>query len=633
MRSSLVAPTDSLPGSDNLCDITIDTGSIVRIGLATSSREANVRILLLVTAFNGLSQRVWCALREAGHDVGVQLATSAEDMIDGVRAADPDLILCPFLKDRVPAEVWQHRRTVIIHPGPVGDRGPSSLDWAIVEGARTWGVTALQAVEEMDAGPIWATRTFGLSLAPPRKSSLYNGPVADAALECVFEVVAKAADPAFTPVPADRAPTQAPGARPRPPMTQADRHFDWSEPTERIVRRIRASDGAPGVRTEVGGLPVFAYDAVPGIARGARPGQLLNRRQGAVLVGTGDGSVWLGHLRAAEANHGRAGIKLPATTLLGARLRGVPHSPLPPGSEPEVPGAYRQVRYRRTGRSGWLTFDFYNGAMAPGHCRRLLAGLRHALAQDTDVLVLRGGTDAFSNGIHLNVIEAAADPARAAWINIRAINDVCREIITTTRQTIIAAYAGNAGAGGVMLGLGADIVAVRDGIILNPYYEMGLFGSELHTFTLPRRVGAEQAQRLIDDKLPVSAATAVSIGLADEVGPRHPDAYGEWLTALADAESDRTSVRRRRQAKARRQAAERVPLEVYEARELAEMSRDMFGDRHGFAAARHAFVRKIRPVGTPERLLADGRTPAPPRALDRAERRTTTLRPAVPISA
>src|SRR3954467_4409546 len=89
--------------------------------------EENVRILLLVTAFNGLSQRAWCALREAGHDVGVQVATSAQDMIAGVRAADPELIVCPFLKDRVPAQVWQNRRTIIIHPGPVGDRGPSSL--------------------------------------------------------------------------------------------------------------------------------------------------------------------------------------------------------------------------------------------------------------------------------------------------------------------------------------------------------------------------------------------------------------------------------------------------------------------------------------------------------------------------
>ena len=184
-----------------------------------------MRVLLLVSAFNGLSQRAWCALREAGHDVGVLLATSAEDIVEGVRAAQPDLILCPFLKDRVPAEVWRHWRTVIIHPGPVGDRGPSSLDWAITDGARTWGVTALQAVEEMDAGPIWATRTFPLPAAPPRKSALYNGPVADAAMECMQEVLVKAADPEFQPVSTDTMPTEVPGTRLRPLMRQDDRAF------------------------------------------------------------------------------------------------------------------------------------------------------------------------------------------------------------------------------------------------------------------------------------------------------------------------------------------------------------------------------------------------------------------------
>ncbi|MEV6598042.1 hydrogenase maturation protein [Actinoplanes sp. NPDC051346] len=593
-----------------------------------------MRVLLLVTAFNGLSQRMWCALREAGHDVGVLHATSPQDMIDGVHAAQPELILCPYLKERVPAEVWQHWRTVILHPGPVGDRGPSSLDWAITDGAPAWGVTALQAVEEMDAGPIWATRTFGMPAAP-RKSSLYNGPVADAALECAFEVLAKAADPAFRPTAATEM-TVAKGARPRPPMTQADRAFDWSAPTEQIVRRIRAADGAPGVRTELAGLQVFTYDVHPGLARGVRPGTLVARRQGAVLVGTGDGSVWLGHLRDAS----QPGIKLPATTLLGRRLRTVPQSPLPAGIEPEAP-SYRQIRYRRSGAVGWLAFDFYNGAMSAGHCRRLLAAFRHAVGQDTRVLVLRGGTDAFSNGIHLNVAEAAADPAASAWANIKAINAVCAALIRCTRQVVVAAYSGNAGAGGAMLGLGADVVAARDGVVLNPYYDMGLYGSELHTYTLPRRVGAEAAQRLIDAKLPVSTHEAASLGLVDEVGPRHPEAYAEWLTALALRQADPRTAGRRRAAKAKRLEAERVPLDVYESRELAEMSSDIFGDRSGFAAARRAFVGKAKKA-TPERLLLTA--PAPhnatrPRQFSRprnpapAAEQPPRLRSATPMSA
>ncbi|GAB1645100.1 hydrogenase maturation protein [Krasilnikovia sp. MM14-A1259] len=591
-----------------------------------------MRVLLLVSAFNGLSQRAWCALTEAGHDVGVLLATGPEEIVDGVRAAQPELIVCPYLKHRVPAQVWQQWRTVIIHPGPVGDRGPSSLDWAITEGATTWGVTALQAVEEMDAGPVWAHRTFPMPAAAPRKSALYQGPVADAALECITEVLAKAADPDFTPTPAD----EIEPARARPLMTQADRAFDWTAPTEHIVRRIRAADGFPGVRTEVAGLAVFAYDAHPGLALGVRPGAVLARRQGAVLVGTGDGAVWLGHLRAADPASGPR-FKLPATTLLGQRLRGVPHAPVGPGGDAEHP-SYRQIRYRRTGAVGWLMFDFYNGAMSTGQCRRLRAALQHAATQDTRVLVLRGGTDTFSNGIHLNLTEAAADPAGTAWANIKAINEVCREIIACTWQTVVAAYAGSAGAGGAMLGLGADVLAARAGIVLNPYYDIGLYGSELHTYTLPRRVGAETARRLLDERLPVSAEQAVGLGLVDEVGPRHPQDYTQWLTELAARLADPRAARARRTAKARALAGEAVPLDAYEAQELAEMSLDMFADRSGFAAARRAFVTKAAPAGTPQRLAARSAEPGrgarvsrPRAAADDAP--AAQVRPAVPMSA
>ncbi|WIN00055.1 hydrogenase maturation protein [Actinoplanes oblitus] len=550
-----------------------------------------MRILLLVTAFNGFSQRVWCALRAGGHDVGVHVAGGASDIITGVRNANPDLIVAPYLTKRVPAQVWQHWPTVIIHPGPVGDRGPSSLDWAISDGVARWGVTALQAVEEMDAGPIWATRTFAMPGVARRKSALYAGPVADAALQCIVEVVAKAEDPSFTPVWSDRMPVEVPGARARPSMRQADRAIDWAGPGDQIVRRIRAADGAPGVLTEVAGLPVYAYDAHPGTIRGGRPGQVLLRREGAVLVAAGDGSVWLGHLRRATDDSASPTIKLPAVSVLGSRVHGVAHASGRSGRAPQAACGYGQIRYRRAGPVGWLHFDFYNGAMAAGHCRRLLAGLRHATEQDTRVVVVCSGTETFSNGIHLNVIDAATDPAAEGWANVRAINEVCRELISCTRQTVIAAYNGSAGAGGVMLGLGADIVAACNGIVLNPYYTMGLFGSELHTYTLPAWVGAERAARLLADQVPVDADQALRIGLVDEVGPRDPDTFQEWLMSLAIEETDSALVRARVDAKQRRLGAV-PPLGVYEARELAEMSRDLFDDRSGFAAARRNFVGK-----------------------------------------
>ena len=102
-----------------------------------------------------------------------------------------------------------------------------------------------------------------------------------------------------------------------------------------------------------------------------------------------------------------------------------------------------------------------------------------------------GGTDYFSNGIHLNVIEAAEDQAGESWRNLQAINDLVREIIETDYQLVISALRGDAGAGGVPLALAADHVVARRDVVLNPYYQHmgGLYGSEYWTYLLPRRVG------------------------------------------------------------------------------------------------------------------------------------------------
>jgi putative two-component system hydrogenase maturation factor HypX/HoxX len=561
-----------------------------------------MKILLLASAFNGLTQRAWLELRGAGHDVTVELSVSSQAMREAVALADPDLIICPFLKDRVPADIWQRRRTVIIHPGPPGDRGPSSLDWAVTEAAPRWGVTALQAVEELDAGDIWASRAFPLPAAPTSKSVLYNGLVADTAVELIHEVVRKAADPAFVPTWPDYSRPEVWG-RLRPQLRQADRAFDWADRAEHIVRRVRAADGSPGVLTEVCGLPVYAYDAHLGQPPAGAPGTVAARRHGAVLVRAGCGGVWLGHLRAASADDAPA-VKLPATMVLADRLAGVPEWTAAIDAAADEP--YREISYRRDGRVGVLDVDFYNGSMSTAQCRRLEAALRHAAGQDTRVLVIRGGRSAgvFSNGIHLNVIQAAPNPALEGWRNILAIDDVCRQILTTTWQTVVTAVAGNAGAGGVMLALGADHVLVRQGAVLNPHYQsMGLFGSEYWTYALPRRVGRHQAERLTTECLPIDAAEAVTQGLADAALPRDPLAFDAAVTEFAHRLAGRdghSALERKRQL--RESDERRKPLEAHRAEELAEMSRDLFTDRNGFAAARHAFVTKQKPRSTPCRI-------------------------------
>merc|ERR1719445_480060 len=63
---------------------------------------------------------------------------------------NPDVVVCPFLKQKIPESIWSSIPCLIVHPGIQGDRGAASLDWAIKKQQSEWGVTLLQAEDEMD---------------------------------------------------------------------------------------------------------------------------------------------------------------------------------------------------------------------------------------------------------------------------------------------------------------------------------------------------------------------------------------------------------------------------------------------------------------------------------------------------
>jgi putative two-component system hydrogenase maturation factor HypX/HoxX len=317
-----------------------------------------------------------------------------------------------------------------------------------------------------------------------------------------------------------------------------------------------------------------------------------------------DGAVWIPQLRPRAAPGGRATCKLPATLALRGRLAGVPRIPAPL-TRPAGRRTYQDISYREDGAVGYLEFSFPGGAMSTGQCRRLLAAYRHAQGRPVRVIVLGGRRDFFGNGIHLNVIETAADPAAESWRNINAIDDLVEAILTSTGKLTVAALSGNAAAGGLMLALAADEVWCRAGVVLNPHYRlMGLHGSEYWTYTLPRRVGAEHAARLTEACLPVTPAAALRCGLVDRVIPGGAAEYRAQVATLARQLAHGPDYPAQLSAKTRALAAahKQQPLASYRAAELAIMSRNFSGPGEPYPQLRHAFVYKHKPAETPLHL-------------------------------
>lgn len=583
-----------------------------------------MKILFLTTAHNSLSQRLLIELTERRHDVNVAISSSEAAMLSAVAQYEPDLIIAPMLKAVVPKEIWTKRVCLIVHPGIMGDRGPSSLDWAIQEGAPRWGVTVLQAAQEMDAGDIWASHEFPLPGVADSKGSVYRNAVTEAAVKDVLAAVEKFESRRFRPEPLDYSRPDTRG-RPRPAMKQQVRAIDWNrDATDVIVRKIRAADSAPGVLDKLFGMPFFLYGAHHEDRLAGAPGRVLAQRDGAICRGTIDGAVWISHLKAkddAAANREAcrlarvgagcpqydaefrpvAGIKLPATQVLGPLLRGAPQSVLPVVAEIDY-RTFREIRYVEREGVGHVYFDFYNGAMSTEQCYRLRDAFLFARSRPTRVIVLHGGKDYFSNGIHLNVIEAADDPALESWRNINAIDDLVCEIVNTMSHIVVSGVRGNAGAGGAMLALAGDHVYVREGIVLNPHYRSmgGLFGSEYWTYMLPRRVGARMAVQLTESCRPMGTREAKSIRFVDDVFGGDAEAFESVVTARAEEIARRTDFwRLLREKHERRVADERTkPLADYRADELARMHVNFFGPDPAYHVARRNFVYKGKATDT-----------------------------------
>jgi putative two-component system hydrogenase maturation factor HypX/HoxX len=541
-----------------------------------------MRILFLCTRHNSLSQRLQVELEEAGHEIVVAEVESAASMEEAAEAAQPALIVAPMLKRAIPESVWSRYTSLIVHPGIPGDRGPSAIDWAILDAMPRWGVTVLEAREKLDGGPIWTCADF--PLRGVAKSALYRRETTQAALDAVLRAVdlfeRRERPSLFS--------TDMIRGRERPSCRQSDRRFDWRDTTAHILGRIRSGDSAPGTLARIGGQSLHVFGAhEEGRLRGA-PGSLLARRDGAVCIATGDGAIWLSHLRHKD------GIKLPAVAVLGAQAEALTEKPLAPESEPDH-ATFQDIRYRERGRFGFLYFDFMNGAMSVTHCERLLAAYRQAQARPTRAIVLCGGADFWSNGIDLNAIEAADDAGEESWRNILAMNALVRAIATTSDKLVVSLLRGNAGAGGVTLALAADRVYARDGVVLNPHYKRmgGLYGSEYWTYLLPRRVGEATARHLTDGLQPVGTARAARIGLIDAV--LDGEDIEQRVVRIVEPELGFWRFRALIAKKShKRDEDERSkPLDRYAEEELAEMRRNFFGADRSYHEARRRFVWKL----------------------------------------
>ncbi|NKQ41855.1 MAG: hydrogenase [Sulfurovum sp.] len=538
-----------------------------------------MKLLLLVTAFNSQTQAVFTRLQDKGHEVAVCFAISETQMLEEIEAYEPEMILCPFLKAYLPSSIYENYPTYIFHPGPRGDRGPSSLEYALQSHTKAWGLVVLRANSEYDGGDIYAEVDF--KVRDTYKASLYRQEIVQTSLEALEVLLENIENNKFVVQELNPIHKQ---------FTQAKRSIDWAvDDTQTIINKINLSDSLPGVLDEILGLPCYLYGVHKEEKFKGEQKEILAKRDGAICLGTVDGAVWVSHLKKV------GGFKLPATYVLKEKLQGIKEERLPLIFDKSYETFYEASMEKRDSVA-YLYFSFHNGAMNAEQCIRLKYAVDY-LKNECEVLVLMGGQDFFSNGIHLNILEDSAKQGEDGWANINAMNDLVSAILYADEVVTIASFGRNAGAGGVFMGLACDYAVARESVVLNPHYKtLGLSGSEYHTYTLPKRVGEEMSERLLNDCLPISAEKAKVIGMIDAVFENqnyyedlHRYALGQYADEYIWDKEDYLEEHK-------------AEIERHKEEELAVMHPEFWDEKSIFHKLRREFVYKICPKGTPTRL-------------------------------
>ena len=182
------------------------------------------------------------------------------------------------------------------------------------------------------------------------------------------------------------------------PISMSNRVIDWEkDTTKEIIKKINMSDSYPRVKENLLGIDCYLYGASFEESFKARPKEIIAKRDGAICIGTIDGSIWISHIK----EEGK--FKLPATYVLKDKIKGIKENRLPLIVDYKSK-TYHEISCVIDGQVVYLYFNFYNGAMSSAQAIRLKYAIDY-LKEEYKVLVLMGGDDFFSNGIHLNILE------------------------------------------------------------------------------------------------------------------------------------------------------------------------------------------------------------------------------------
>jgi methionyl-tRNA formyltransferase len=230
---------------------------------------------------------------EKGLPVHQPASWKTDEALRLMRSLEADLCVMAYVTLFVPQPALDAPKlgTIQYHPSLLPrHRGPSSINWPIIQGEDKTGLSIFWPNEGLDEGPILLQKEVEIGPDDTLGSLYFNR---------LFPMGVDAMVEAIDLVRAGKAPRieqDEKRATYESWCRKADAKIDWNRPAAEIYNLIRGTDPQPGAWTVIGGNEVQVYDSAVSRQSGA-PGSVVSVTDDGFEVAAADGSIVVQRVR------------------------------------------------------------------------------------------------------------------------------------------------------------------------------------------------------------------------------------------------------------------------------------------------------------------------------------------------
>lgn len=224
-------------------------------------------------------------VKEVAMGAGIPVLTPQKprgpEFLNEIRALSPDISVVVAYGHILGLDVLHlpPSGSINIHASLLPElRGAGPVNWAVLEGMETTGVTIMRMVEAMDAGPILLQRS--VPIGPTETASELGARLSEVGVEALVEALAGLEAGALEEREQDHS-----AATFAPKVSREMARIDWNRPAGELGWHLRGFDSVPGAWSLLGGESVklfgpdpkddFTHDQSPGTIMEGSPAEGL----------------------------------------------------------------------------------------------------------------------------------------------------------------------------------------------------------------------------------------------------------------------------------------------------------------------------------------------------------------------